>query len=759
MTTLQEPPSSAASRRFARLRDEAAHRVRSRGGELPGVVEASLLLAMALRRTLGRPAARLLAAADRLAPWLGLLLLGRLYFRANGRLPTRPRSLTEGDGWWGWYDQQKTLQAVLGFHRHHADVANQWYQPLYPFLGALAMHLTPRQPFLWPDLLGLAASFLLFVPLARAMGTSRLLAVLVFLLVNLGEWAVLDNWVIPWNTTPTTPLILLGLLAAARMVRGAAGPDRARLTWPFWFGTAVGLVPAFRPTDLLTLLPAGLVVLASLALPPRRRPMELVRMGAVAVAGFAVGFGLFLAVYLPIFGPHPSPYMEMSRQIGFEWRLLPLHWVTLVVGPRPLFPGQAGLIEGFPWLAPCFAGVIALAAAAVLRVPLPEGRRIHVIVLGAMVPYWALYLSYRDLHPPGLWHYNNFHYFAWTFPLLGIYGVRLLRFAGLALRVGWRSGMRTGTRMAVPTLAGLAVVAFGLCWRVQLDPRPGTTPAPRLDLPRRAVLIPGGLPSLRDVLVLSVHDPAARVDFGEHTLEQGGRTFATFQAFRMFSLPGGAMVLPLRPMPHADGVLRLDGVALDPTVEPRLLRQDVVFGLPCWAPRIVRPAACSVLSPLPGPLFPVGHQIDFDSRMEGPFLIPGGWSDHSDGRWTVGYTSSLQFRVPNRSAIGGGVVLEVEGMGFVPRGSDFLAMDVSANGRRLTRWLVSTTREVALRASVPASIIPPDGEVLLTLSALNARRPADALPHSSDRRLLGFKVRAIRMLPWSEHSDESTGSP
>ena len=132
MTTLREPPSSAASRRFARLWDEAAHRVRSRGGELPGVVEASLLLSMALRRTLRGPAARLLAAADRLAPWLGLLLLGRLYFRANGRLPTRPRSLTEGDGWWGWYDQQKTLQAVLGFHRHHADVANQWYQPLYP---------------------------------------------------------------------------------------------------------------------------------------------------------------------------------------------------------------------------------------------------------------------------------------------------------------------------------------------------------------------------------------------------------------------------------------------------------------------------------------------------------------------------------------------------------------------------------------------------------------------------------------------------
>ncbi len=759
MTILQEAPSAAA-RRFARIRVDASRRVQNRDGELPGIVEAALLLAMALRRGLGSPAGRLLAAADRLAPWLGLLLLVRRYFLANARLPTRPRTLAEGDGWWGWYDQGKTLQAVMGFHQHHADIANQWYQPLYPFLGALAMHLTPRQPFLWPDLLGFAASFLLFVPLARAMGSSRLTAVLVFLFIDLGDWTVLDNWVIPWNTSLTTPLILLGLLSAARIVRNVAIPGRARLAWPFWLGVAIGLVPAFRPTDLLTLLPAFLVVLSSLALTPlRRQPARLVRMGAAAVAGFAAGFGIFLAVYLPIFGPHPSPYMEMSQQTGFEWRLLPLHWVTLVIGPRPLFPGQAGLVEGFPWLAPCFAGVVAVAAAAVMRVPLPEGRRIHVIVLGAIVPYWALYLCYRDLHPPGLWRYNNFHYFAWTFPLLGIYGVRLLRFAGRALRVGWRSGVRTGARATAPVLVGIAVAAFALCWRLQLGPWQGAPPALRLDVAQREAIIPGGLSSMRDALVLSVHDPAGRIDFGEHRLEQGGQTFATFHAFRVFSLPGGAMVLPLRPMPHADGVLRFDGVGLDPTVEPRLLRQDTVFGLPCWVPRIVRPAACSVLSPLPGPLFPAGHQIDFDSRMEAPFLIPGGWSDHSDGRWTLGYTSSLQFRVPGRSGIGGGVVLEVEGAGFVPRGSDFLALDVSANGHHLTRWQVSTTREVALRASIPAAIIPPDGEVLLTLSALNARRPADALANSSDRRLLGFKVRAIRMLPWSERSDESSGSP
>lgn len=144
----------------------------------------------------------------------------------------------------------------------------------------------------------------------------------------------------------------------------------------------------------------------------------------------------------------------------------------------------------------------------------------------------------------------------------------------------------------------------------------------------------------------------------------------------------------------------------------------------------------------------------------GKRLPDSGWLDRSC-RWPLDAWVYVEpaVRVPNRPAIGGGVVVEVEGAGFVPRGADYLAIDVSANGHKLTRWMVSTTREVALRVSVPASIIPPDGELMLTLSALNARRPIDTLAHSGDRRLLGFRVRAIRLRPWSEHQDEASEAP
>ena len=262
--------------------------------------------------------------------------------------------------------------------------------------------------------------------------------------------------------------------------------------------------------------------------------------------------------------------------------------------------------------------------------------------------------------------------------------------------------------------------------------------------PMPRVLIPQGLSSMRDALLVSATDPAGSLYFGPHVLHEGDVTIGQFFGFRAFPIPGGAMVLPLRCLPRAPGVLQfVGGVQLDPTEPPTLWRQDMVFGLPCWAPRIVRPARCLVETMLPGPMFPPGRQIDFDSRMEVPFLIPGGWTDQADGRWTLGYHSSLQFRVPSLPPVGAGVVIEVEGAGFIPRGSGYLVVDVAANGSRIAQWRISTTEEVALRASIPKSLIPSDRSVRLTLSALNARRPIDSIAGATDRRLLGFRVRAV----------------
>ena len=723
-----------------RDRDAAAP---ARPQELPGVREAALLLALALRRALRGPAVAASALANRLAVPFGSLLVVVAYLRDHASLPVRPKHLVASDGWWAWYDQGKTLEALLAWRHHVESVANQWYQPLYPAIGALSLSLTPNRPFLLADLIGFVASFVLFVPLAGLLGVGRLVAVALFLAINLGEPTILDGWVVPWNTTLTTPLLLLGLLSSGKIVLGS---PRRRL-WAAGFGFAVGLIPALRPTDVLALVPAAGV--AAVVMLGRPRLREAAGLAGGAVCGFVPAFMLLLALYVPVFGLRPSPYMRMSSLTGFDLNLLPLHWVMLVVGPRPLFAGLSGLIEVYWWLAPCFAGVVAVLLCR-LRGDVPIGSGLaHLIVLGGIAPYWCLYLCYRDLHPTGLWAFHNFHYFVWTLPLLGVYAVLLLRICAAGVRRGWQLGPAAAAAAAWPVAAGVLVTALALCWRPQLGRWPDPPPSPTLDVADGRVLIPNGLSSIRDALLISATDPAGSLYFGPHTLHEGGVTTGQFFGFRAFPIPGGAMVLPLKRLPKAAGVLQfVGGVRLDPTYPPTLWRQDMVFGLPCWVPRIVRAKSCLTDTVLPGPLFPPSHQIDFDSRMEVPFLIPGGWTDQADGRWTLGYHSSLQFRVATPPA-GQGVVLEVEGAGFIPRGSGYLVVDVEANGRHVAQWRISTTEEVALRASIPETLIPANGEVRLTLSALNARRPIDSIAGATDRRLLGFRVRAIRLLPWS----------
>ncbi len=742
---------TASSSLLARQLDRVRRRADvATPGALPGVSEAGLLLAMALQRVLHRPAAAAAMLASRLSVPIGAMLVAVAYWRDNATLPVRPKSLRPTDGWWAWYDQGKLLEALLAWRHHAESVANQWYQPLYPAIGAFSLSLTPNRPFLLPDLIGFVASLSLFVPIAGLLGIGRLLATVLFLVINLGEPTILDGWVIPWNTSLTTPLLLLGLLSAARVALGAA---RRRL-WAAGFGFALGLIPALRPTDVLVLMPAaGLAAFALLAGPRaglRPRMREAVGILASAVCGFLPAFLLLLALYVPVFGLRASPYMRMSSLTGFDLDLLPMHWVMLVVGPRPLFAGLSGLIEVYWWLAPCLAGVIATLVGCLRGETSVDRSLVNLMLLAAIVPYWCLYLSYRDLHPTGLWTFHNFHYFVWTLPLLGVYGLLLAGRCATAVAQAWRTGAAAAGRSAWPVALGILVTVLALCWRPQLDRWRIPPPPPTLDVARAQVLIPQGLSSMRDALLVSATDPAGSLYFGPHVLHEGNVTIGQFFGFRAFPIPGGAMVLPLRSLPKARGVLQFVGsVQLDPTDPPTLWRQDMVFGLPCWVPRIVRPASCLVETMLPGPVFPQSYQIDFDSRMEVPFLIPGGWTDQADGRWTLGYRSSLQFRLPTPPAKGSGVVIEVEGAGFIPRGSGYLVVDVTANGSRLTQWRISTTEEVALRARIPGSLIGSDGAVRLTLSALNARRPIDSIAGATDRRLLGFRVRAIRLLPWS----------
>jgi len=697
---------------------------------------------------------------DRLVLPIATFVLIRAYAHAHFIEPVRAATATPGVGWWGWYDQGKMLEAALAWARGDFSPVHHWYMPGYALLGAAFLPLTPNQPFFWPDLLGVVAALWLFTGLASRLGVRNVWAATLFLAVTLGQATILHTWVVPWNTSITTPLMLGCLLATLRI------SDRPQaIAWPaFLAGMTACFIPAFRPTDVLSMAPAAIVILWSVSAGPHLRKSPGAdrrwRFRAVGgtLAGSAVAIGALAIAYLTIYGFHISDYVRMSQKTGFEWRLLPLRWVTLVVDPRPIYPNIFGLVEVFWWIVPGIAG----AAACVWLAALPPRLRLenwnprrtaHITVLASVGIYWALYLSYRDLHPTGMWVFENHHYFKWTLPIIAVYASL---FAWLAVRLivsCWRRALAETGRTAVALLIGTIAATGAMSWRPELISLPPTGSPPTLEPASHQVILPDGLANIRDAALIEVVAAARNIYFGADTISAGGRTYDNYNAFRLFPIAGGAMLIPLRSLPAASSVLTLDSdIAIDATVPVRLFRQEAVFGLPCWVPRQIRPAICAQSAMLPGPILPEHQTIEFDGRSEDPYLIDSGWSDDRQGRWTVGPAADLQLRLPQalrHTVSQNGVVIEVTAAGFVPAGSSAIDVAVSINGSVQEQWHYPTASVVAKQVKIPSSLIPPDGAIHLRFAVLDPRRPYDYDHNSSDRRLLGLRVATLRILPSS----------
>lgn len=195
-------------------------------------------------------------------------------------------------------------------------------------MGRLALRLAPDRSFL-PPLVGWAF-FLALVVCPEAMVV----------------------WVQPWDTTPTVPLCICALLAALRF-RESPSARRALVA-----GLVVGFIPAFRPTDGLVYGAASAVYCAAhlLRLPPRRWAGLI----AAAALGLLLGAAPGVMAYLVTHGLHVSVYMTLVQNFGFEFRLLPFQWVTVMLGTKPVLASSHVLLREFPWI---FTGLTAILAA------------------------------------------------------------------------------------------------------------------------------------------------------------------------------------------------------------------------------------------------------------------------------------------------------------------------------------------------------------------------------------------------------------
>lgn len=507
--------------------------------------------------------------------WAAAAALAALYVRRHERHPLRPAMPSPTDGWWSWTDQNRYLAAAQAWADGVLDPAQHWYLPGYSLMAAPFAHLMPAQPFLVPDLLCLLAAFWAFASLAARLEPglpgARLLGASAFLATTALAPKALESWIIPWTTTPTAALTFTCLALALRF-GDVPNPRTA-----FLLALSGMSVALFRPTDVLIVLlgVAPFLVVALLRRWPG--PRRAGGIALAALAGCAVPAAILVGAHVAVHGFASGPYLQQSASVGFEWTLLPLRWVLIALGPHLLFREGPGLAVAFPWFLPGIAGMAACLAASG-----PDGRMRHLLVVGVTALHVAFYLSYRDLHPQGLWRFNNYHYFKPVLPMLGLYAALLALSLFRATR--WR---------AVTT--GVLVLAALVPWRAEWAP--GVAGGAALTGPHTLTLA-RGLGSASGAVLLAGRGSWGAVYFGHHTLQVTGRTWFANSDLKAFPVPGGLLVVPLRTFPAEETRIMFDAaLALDGTIEPALGQQGVVFGVPCLFPR--HQAGCSAVTALP----------------------------------------------------------------------------------------------------------------------------------------------------------------
>lgn len=465
---------------------------------------------------------------------------------------------------WVGVDQQRYLEAARAWAQGDFSPARHHYLPLYPLLGAAFIWLTPWQPFMLPDLACLLAAMAIFIRIGRRLSTSMPASGLAICFVAgvLSGRTDAAIWTVPWSTTGSAPFQFAAVLAALRFgERPTAG--RAGL-----IGLAIALTAGFRPSDAAVLAAACGLFAAWVLLRDRTAIGRAAILAAGGVLGLCIGLAPSVVAHIAIFGLSPGPYVSQSAGIGFEWRLLPMRWVMLVIGTRPMLPEGAGLAFGLPWVATGIAGMLLGLASAARRSPA------MFLAAGVLSLHWALYLAYRDLQPYGLWRFYNIHYFKWTFPFLALWTAQLL--AALSARHS------RGPALAV----GLATLLL-LAWRPVLRTPASFAPAQT----GHALPLPADASLLLHATFLPLTGSWNDLYFSRTTWTLAGHDFRNTEDFKLLPVPGGAILLPLRLLPHVAGALQLPAdIQAISGGSATVFRQAIVFGLPCTLFGRFRPA-------------------------------------------------------------------------------------------------------------------------------------------------------------------------
>lgn len=501
----------------------------------------------------------------RLVP-LGLagltLVLTAVFLFAHWHYPGLPTAGTETGGWRDWFDQGHYIVAARAWAAWDLTPTPHWYPPGYPLLAAPFLWITPYDRFLLPDLACLIASLWLCAALAQRMFPANRFASLLgagaFIVASVGTMPGLKSWLVPWTTTPATALTFAAFVAVLRLAECPA-IGRALLA-----GGIIGCITLFRPGDAVPVALAAAVALSPLLLAMPIRAAA--GIAAALVLSTAMVAGIAAAIIAATSGFGPGTYYAMSARQGFELRLLPLHWVSLVIDGRPLFDGvgtdrvEPGLHRGlagvFPWIVPGIGGVVACWFG-------HAEKRVHILLATWLALYLALFLSYRGLHIIGIWVFGNYHYFKATQPIFLLF----------ALVLAARLADRTTRWRAAATALAAIVLLFG--WRASL------TPMATQGAAGGGVAIPS-LGSVDDAAIVPGTEIWSEFYSRANVLTIDGVQFHSAYDFTLLPRRADFLLIPLRRLPPHPGVLTTaEGLNVVPGVPVVPARQTIEFGLPC----------------------------------------------------------------------------------------------------------------------------------------------------------------------------------
>lgn len=380
-----------------------------------------------------------------------LLLLAYTYLAITH--PNAPiSSLNITSSWFGWWDQSKYYESAAAFARLDLSQENHWYPAGYPMLGSIFYHLMPFEPFFAINLIlfGIYTYYLIkFLLRFIAPGFCVLSIVLAlfatnFLLRTQAIPSIIEQFIIPWNTTPVAAcyMILLYLLS-----------DRSTRPHHAALGIIVGLVFWFRPIDAL---PAILVVGVMATSYLRNRNYSIFLKSALRfLIGILTAIAPLTLLNLAIYGSSIlGAYGSTSTSIGLSFYNIPERFFWIFADPSSVWNEGSGILDAYPWLyilLPFF-----------LFAFLHQIKNIWPAFL-LCISSLIIYLSYNDFSPHNVFRFHLIHYIAWMFPLfcgLGLYGI--IQFVKtpekyfivvLAVWVGWVSGTQAVIPIQVSNLA------------------------------------------------------------------------------------------------------------------------------------------------------------------------------------------------------------------------------------------------------------------------------------------------------------------